>query len=62
MTRYFQVDGIIAKSHSHNPLGKVFSREELQAIGDLCVKHNVIIVSDEVCFKFPCLTTLSILK
>ncbi|KAI7503180.1 hypothetical protein KC347_g8723 [Hortaea werneckii] len=32
----------------HNPVGKVFSREELQAIGDLCVKHNIIILSDEV--------------
>jgi len=32
----------------HNPIGKVFSKEELQAIGDLCVKHNIIILSDEV--------------
>jgi len=32
----------------HNPIGKVFSRDELQAIGDLCVKHNIIILSDEV--------------
>ncbi len=32
----------------HNPIGKVFTKEELQAIGDLCVKHNIIILSDEV--------------
>jgi kynurenine aminotransferase len=32
----------------HNPVGKVYSREELQAIGDLCVKHNILILSDEV--------------
>jgi kynurenine aminotransferase len=32
----------------HNPIGKVFSRDELQAIGDLCVKNNIIILSDEV--------------
>lgn len=32
----------------HNPVGKVFSRDELQAIGDLCVKHNILILSDEV--------------
>ena len=32
----------------HNPVGKVFSRTELQAIGDLCVKHDIIILSDEV--------------
>ncbi|KAH8811830.1 aminotransferase class I and II [Xylogone sp. PMI_703] len=32
----------------HNPVGKVFSREELLKIGDLCVKNNIIILSDEV--------------
>lgn len=31
-----------------NPVGKVFSKEELQKIGDLCVKHQIIILSDEV--------------
>lgn len=34
--------------YSHNPVGKVFSRQELEAIGALCVKHNIIILSDEV--------------
>ena len=32
----------------HNPIGKVFSRPELEAIGALCVKHNILILSDEV--------------
>ncbi len=32
----------------HNPTGKVFTREELQLIADLCLKHNVVCVSDEV--------------
>ncbi|KAF3084430.1 hypothetical protein TWF102_011913 [Orbilia oligospora] len=32
----------------HNPIGKIFSREELQIIGDICVQNNVIILSDEV--------------
>lgn len=31
-----------------NPVGKVFSKEELQQIGDLCVKNEIIILSDEV--------------
>jgi kynurenine aminotransferase len=39
---------MIVLNSPHNPIGKVFSREELQAIGDLCVKHNIIILSDEV--------------
>lgn len=32
----------------HNPIGKIFSVEELTAIGNLCVEHNIIILSDEV--------------
>lgn len=32
----------------HNPLGKVFDREELELIARLCIKHNVLCVSDEV--------------
>nr|XP_015222457.1 PREDICTED: kynurenine--oxoglutarate transaminase 1 isoform X1 [Lepisosteus oculatus] len=32
----------------NNPLGKVFQREELQVIADLCVKHGVVCISDEV--------------
>ncbi|KAK4101998.1 PLP-dependent transferase [Parathielavia hyrcaniae] len=31
-----------------NPVGKVFSRDELQRIADLCLKHKIIILSDEV--------------
>lgn len=32
----------------HNPVGKVMTREELERIGQLAVKHNLIILSDEV--------------
>lgn len=39
---------MIVLNSPHNPIGKVFSKEELQSIGDLCVKHNLIILSDEV--------------
>lgn len=39
---------MIVLNSPHNPIGKVFSKEELTAIGDLCVKHNIIILSDEV--------------
>jgi aminotransferase len=31
-----------------NPTGKVFTRHELQKFGDLAVKHNIIILSDEI--------------
>ncbi|TGZ79796.1 PLP-dependent transferase [Ascodesmis nigricans] len=39
---------MIVINSPHNPIGKIFSRDELKAIGDLCVKHNTIILSDEV--------------
>ncbi len=32
----------------HNPVGRVFLKEELQKLGEICLKHNVIIVSDEI--------------
>lgn len=32
----------------HNPTGKVYSRAELTVIADLCQKHDVIAITDEV--------------
>ena len=32
----------------HNPVGRVWTKEELTALGDICVKHGVIVVSDEI--------------
>ena len=32
----------------HNPTGKVFSREELALIAELCCEHDVVAVTDEV--------------
>ena len=32
----------------HNPVGRVWSREELVTLGHICVKHNVIVCSDEI--------------
>lgn len=39
---------MIIVNSPHNPIGKIFSKDELQGIGDLCVKHDIIILSDEV--------------
>lgn len=39
---------IIVLNTPHNPIGKVFNETELRQIGDLAVKHNIIILSDEV--------------
>jgi len=32
----------------HNPVGRVFSRDELQEIADACARHNLILCSDEI--------------
>lgn len=32
----------------HNPSGRVFTPEELRRMGELCVRHGVVIVSDEI--------------
>ena len=32
----------------HNPVGKIWSKEELERIGELCYKYGVIVVSDEI--------------
>lgn len=32
----------------HNPIGRVWSREELLALGTLCLEHGIRIISDEI--------------
>jgi len=32
----------------HNPVGRVWTREELRAMGDICLKHGVYVVADEI--------------
>ncbi|MDP4143007.1 MAG: MalY/PatB family protein [Bacillota bacterium] len=32
----------------HNPVGRVWTEEELKTLGELCIKNNVIIISDEI--------------
>lgn len=32
----------------HNPVGRVWSEEELIRLGDLCLRHQTIVISDEI--------------
>ena len=32
----------------HNPTGRAWSEEELKTIGDICIRHNLWIISDEI--------------
>lgn len=39
---------MIILCNPHNPVGKIWSRETLEQIGDLCWEHHVIVISDEI--------------
>ncbi len=32
----------------HNPVGRVWSRAELERLTDICLRHNLVIISDEI--------------
>ncbi|MBR0272303.1 MAG: pyridoxal phosphate-dependent aminotransferase [Methanobrevibacter sp.] len=32
----------------HNPIGKIWSKDDLARIGELCKKHDVVLISDEI--------------
>ena len=36
----------------HNPVSRVWTRDELKALGEICKKHGVIVVSDEIHHDF----------
>ena len=32
----------------HNPIGKIWDRETLKRIGELCIRHHVLVLADEI--------------
>ncbi|MDO4187501.1 MAG: MalY/PatB family protein [Lachnospiraceae bacterium] len=36
----------------HNPVGRVWTKDELEKLGDICSKNGVIVFSDEIHFDF----------
>lgn len=34
----------------HNPVGRVWKKDELEKIAEICLRHNVLVVSDEIHF------------
>lgn len=38
----------IVFNNPNNPLGKVYTREEITMVADLCKKHNVVAICDDV--------------
>jgi kynurenine aminotransferase len=45
---------MIVLNTPHNPLGKMFSKEELDAIGRVAIEKDLIIISDEVVLSHVC--------
>ncbi len=39
---------ILFLCNPHNPVGRVWTRDELTQLGDICLRNNVIVVSDEI--------------
>ena len=39
---------IMILCNPHNPVGKIFTKEELMKIDELAAKHNVLVISDEI--------------
>ncbi|MCR5797305.1 MAG: pyridoxal phosphate-dependent aminotransferase [Eubacterium sp.] len=44
--------GLFILCNPHNPSGRVFTEEELTKLGDICLKHGVLVVSDEIHHDF----------
>lgn len=39
---------IFILSHPHNPTGNVWSEAELRSMGEICARHDVLVISDEI--------------
>jgi hypothetical protein len=39
---------VLVLCNPHNPVGRVWTKEELVRIGELCIKNNVKVISDEI--------------
>jgi len=39
---------MIMISNPHNPVGRAWSPEELQKLADICLKNNILVISDEI--------------
>ena len=39
---------ILLLCNPHNPAGRVWTREELTRIGEICLRHHIVVLSDEI--------------
>lgn len=45
---YDKTTKLMILSNPHNPVGRVWSKAELLSLGNWCLEHNVILLSDEI--------------
>jgi cystathionine beta-lyase len=39
---------LLVLCNPHNPIGRVWSKEELTKLGEICTRHDIIVISDEI--------------
>ena len=39
---------VLILCNPHNPAGRVWKREELERLGEICIRHGVFVISDEI--------------
>lgn len=39
---------ILCLCSPHNPVGRVWNKKELEDLADICIEHNILIISDEI--------------
>lgn len=39
---------VLLLSHPHNPVGRVWKQEELEKVAQICKKHDLLVISDEI--------------
>jgi cystathionine beta-lyase len=39
---------VLILCNPHNPVGRVWTRDELQRVGDICRRHGVLVIADEI--------------
>ena len=40
--------GLLIMCNPHNPVGRSWTREELEKVGDICVRYQIPIISEDV--------------
>ena len=45
---------VLVLSSPHNPTGRVWTRQELEGVAEICLRHNIFMLVDEIHCDFMC--------